>query len=82
MIKLAGKSVHPSAVGESALGGKFVQISIGIIPCHLVCPLLRVLAHRKYRCTRSRPHLIDHNVTVHRKSDQFGQIIIVQYERF
>ena len=26
MIKLAGKSVRPSAVGESALGGKFVQI--------------------------------------------------------
>ena len=25
-IKLAGKSVCPSAVGESALGGKFVQI--------------------------------------------------------
>ena len=25
-IKLAGKSVRPSAVGESALGGKFVQI--------------------------------------------------------
>ena len=26
MIELAGKSVRPSAVGESALGGKFVKI--------------------------------------------------------
>ena len=26
MIELAGESVRPSAVGESALGGKFVQI--------------------------------------------------------
>ena len=36
MVELTGKSVRPSAVGESAY-----RYSIGIILCHLVCPMRR-----------------------------------------